>query len=144
MVHLHISSERFDSLFFISSVQVGESKLVLEIGRRSLQHPDAKPYTDDLLLSMALAEVRHGQRGQEITFSIYCSLVMYHFLIIGAFLKCAIAKIGFEKNKVSQGFEALARAQHLLRSKPSLAKITLLCQVRNYFEVYIHFRSLRH
>ncbi|MED6181128.1 hypothetical protein PIB30_016657 [Stylosanthes scabra] len=78
--------------------EVGESKLVLEIGRANLQHQDAKPYTDELLLSMALAE-------------------------------CAIAKAGFEKNKVSQGFEALARAQCLLRSKPSLAKMTLLSQI---------------
>lgn len=51
------------------------------------------------------------------------------FLIIGAFLKCAIAKIGFEKNKVSHGFEALARAQCLLKSKISLGKMTLLSQV---------------
>ena len=51
------------------------------------------------------------------------------FLIIGAFLKCAIAKIGFEKNKVSQGFEALARAQSLLRSKRSFEELTLLSQV---------------
>lgn len=50
-------------------------------------------------------------------------------LILGAFLKCAIAKIGFEKNKVSQGFEALARAQCFLRSKISLGKMTLLSQV---------------
>lgn len=54
---------------------------------------------------------------------------MLHFLIIGAFLKCAIAKVGFEKNKISQGFEALARAQCLLRSKISLGKMTLLSQV---------------
>ncbi|OIW15673.1 hypothetical protein TanjilG_09611 [Lupinus angustifolius] len=77
--------------------EVGESKLVLDIGRASLQHQGAKPYADDLLLAMALAE-------------------------------CAIAKIGFEKKKVSQGFEALARAQCILRSKPSLAKMTLLSQ----------------
>ncbi|XP_015966207.1 plastid division protein CDP1, chloroplastic [Arachis duranensis] len=83
--------------------EVGESKLVLETGRANLQHQDAKPYTDDLLLSMALAE-------------------------------CAIAKAGFEKNKVSQGFEALARAQCLLRSKPSLAKMTLLSQIEESLE----------
>ncbi|XP_061348005.1 plastid division protein CDP1, chloroplastic isoform X2 [Gastrolobium bilobum] len=83
--------------------EVGESKLVLDTGRTSLQHQDAKPYTDDLVLSMALAE-------------------------------CALAKIGFEKNKVSQGFEALARAQCLLRSKPSLAKITLLCEIEESLE----------
>ncbi|XP_027357813.1 plastid division protein CDP1, chloroplastic isoform X2 [Abrus precatorius] len=83
--------------------EVGESKLVLDIGRTSIQHQDAKPYTDDLILSMALAE-------------------------------CAAAKIGFEKKKVSQGFEALARAQCLLRSKPSLAKMTLLSQIEESLE----------
>lgn len=62
---------------------------------------------------------------------------MHTLLIIGAFLKCEIAKIGFEKNKVSQGFEALARAQCLLRSKPSLAKMTLLSQVRHAFPVQL-------
>ncbi|MCI00442.1 plastid division protein CDP1 chloroplastic-like [Trifolium medium] len=82
--------------------EIGESKFVLDIGRTSLQHQDAKPYADDLVLSMALAE-------------------------------CTVAKIGFEKKKVSQGFEALARAQCLLRSKPSLAKMTLLSQVRKFF-----------
>ncbi|XP_012567216.1 plastid division protein CDP1, chloroplastic isoform X2 [Cicer arietinum] len=83
--------------------EVGESKLVLDIGRTSLQHQDAKPFTDDLILSMALSE-------------------------------CTVAKIGFEKNKVSQGFEALARAQCLLRSKPSLAKMTLLSQIEESLE----------
>lgn len=58
---------------------------------------------------------------------------MYSFLIIGSFLKCATAKIAFEKSKVSQGFEALARAQCLLRSKSSLGKITLLSQVISLF-----------
>ncbi|KAF7820304.1 plastid division protein CDP1, chloroplastic-like [Senna tora] len=83
--------------------EVGESKLVLDIGRESLQRQDAKPYTHDLLLSMALAE-------------------------------CAIAKVGFEKNKVSQGFEALARAQCLLRGNPSLAKMRLLSQIEESLE----------
>ncbi|KAL5983054.1 hypothetical protein ACLOJK_017134 [Asimina triloba] len=82
---------------------VGEEKLVLEIGRAALQHPDSKPYTHDLLLSMALAE-------------------------------CSIAKAGFEKNKVSQGFEALARAQYLLRSKSCLGKIPLLVQIEESLE----------
>lgn len=54
---------------------------------------------------------------------------MLPLLILGAFLKCAIAKSAFEKNKVSQGFEALARAQCLLRSKVSLGKMPLLTQV---------------
>ncbi|KAK4795008.1 hypothetical protein SAY86_013002 [Trapa natans] len=83
--------------------EVGEEKFVLDIGRVSLQHPEAKPYVHDLLLSMALAE-------------------------------CAIAKVGFEKNKVSQGFEALARAQCLLRSKISLGKMALLSQIEESLE----------
>ncbi|WVZ14405.1 hypothetical protein V8G54_011971 [Vigna mungo] len=83
--------------------EVGESKLVLEIGQTNLQHQNAKPHTDDMILSMALAE-------------------------------CAVAKIGFEKKKVSQGFEALARAQCLLRSKPSLSKMTLLYQIEESLE----------
>ncbi|GMQ11717.1 hypothetical protein CsSME_00054294 [Camellia sinensis var. sinensis] len=37
--------------------EVGEEKLVLDIGQSTLQHPDAKPYIHDLLLSMALAEL---------------------------------------------------------------------------------------
>ncbi|XP_015865701.3 plastid division protein CDP1, chloroplastic [Ziziphus jujuba] len=83
--------------------EVGEVKLVLDIGRSALQHPDAKPYMHDLLLSMALAE-------------------------------CASAKIGLEKNKVSHGFEALARAQCLLRSKKSFGKLTLLSQIEESLE----------
>ncbi|KAI5334361.1 hypothetical protein L3X38_024494 [Prunus dulcis] len=82
---------------------VGEVKLVQDIGHVAVQHPDAKPYVHDLLLSMALAE-------------------------------CGTAKIGFEKNKVSQGFETLARAQSLLRSKKSFGKITLLSQIEESLE----------
>lgn len=54
-------------------------------------------------------------------------------------MKCAIAKVGFEKNKVSQGFEALARAQCLLRSKISLGKMALLSQVivRGNFKLHL-------
>ncbi|XP_050376348.1 plastid division protein CDP1, chloroplastic [Argentina anserina] len=83
--------------------EVGEVKLVQDIGRVAVQHPDAKPYIHDLLLSMALAE-------------------------------CATAKMGFEKNKVSQGFEALARAQCLLRSKKSLGKLSLLSLIEESLE----------
>ena len=35
---------------------------MLEIGQTSLRHQNAKPYTDDLILSMALAEVRPVDR----------------------------------------------------------------------------------
>ncbi|XWS42946.1 hypothetical protein CRYUN_Cryun16bG0057600 [Craigia yunnanensis] len=83
--------------------EVGEEELVLAIGRAAVQHPDAKPYIHDLLLSMALAE-------------------------------CSIAKICFEKNKVSEGFEALARAQCLLRSTESLRQMTLLSQIEESLE----------
>ncbi|KAH6832226.1 plastid division protein [Perilla frutescens var. hirtella] len=83
--------------------EVGEEKLVLEIGRKVLQHSESKPFVHDLLLSMALAE-------------------------------CAIAKVGFEKNNISQGFEALARAQCLLRSKISLGKMMLLSQIEESLE----------
>ncbi|KAF5733969.1 plastid division protein CDP1 chloroplastic-like isoform X1 [Tripterygium wilfordii] len=83
--------------------EVGEAKLVQEISRVALQHPEAKPYIHDILLSMALAE-------------------------------CAIAKASFEKNKVSYGFESLARAQCLLRSKASLGNMTLLSQIEESLE----------
>lgn len=59
---------------------------------------------------------------------------MHPFLIIGAFLKCEIAKNGFMKNNISQGFEALARAQCLLRSKISLGKMPLLSQIEESLE----------
>ncbi|XVF06977.1 hypothetical protein REPUB_Repub06bG0097800 [Reevesia pubescens] len=83
--------------------EVGEEELVLEIGRVAIQHPNAKPYIHDLILSMALAE-------------------------------CSIAKIGFEKSKVSEGFEALARAQCILRSTKSLRQMTLLSQIEESLE----------
>ena len=38
---------------------------MLDIGRAALQHPDAKPYVHDLLLSMALAEVRQSRNGHD-------------------------------------------------------------------------------
>jgi hypothetical protein len=38
--------------------QVGEEKLVLEIGQAALRRPDSKRYVHDVLLAMALAEVR--------------------------------------------------------------------------------------
>lgn len=43
-------------------MQVGEGKIALELGRTALQHADAKPYIHDLLLSMASAEVRTGNK----------------------------------------------------------------------------------
>lgn len=83
--------------------EVGEAKMVLDIGQTVVQCPMAKPYMHDILLSMVLAE-------------------------------CAIAKLGFEKNTVSQGFEALARAQYLLRSQTSLGKLKLLSQIEESLE----------
>uniref|UniRef100_A0A0E0DK44 Uncharacterized protein n=1 Tax=Oryza meridionalis TaxID=40149 RepID=A0A0E0DK44_9ORYZ len=83
--------------------EVGEEKLVLEIGQAALRRPDSRPYVHDVLLAMALAE-------------------------------CSIAKASFEKSKVSLGFEALARAQYLLRRKPSLEKMPLLEQIEESLE----------
>uniref|UniRef100_A0A9I9DWR0 Plastid division protein CDP1, chloroplastic n=1 Tax=Cucumis melo TaxID=3656 RepID=A0A9I9DWR0_CUCME len=83
--------------------EVGEAKVVLDIGQTVIQCPMAKPYMLDILFSMVLAE-------------------------------CAIAKLGFEKNMVSQGFEALARAQYLLRSQTSLRKLKLLSQIEESLE----------
>ncbi|XP_062227150.1 plastid division protein CDP1, chloroplastic-like isoform X2 [Phragmites australis] len=83
--------------------QVGEEKLLLDIGQATLRRPDSKPYVHDVLLAMALAE-------------------------------CSIAKSSFEKSKVSLGFEALARAQYLLRRKPSLEKMPLLEQIEESLE----------
>ncbi|CAL5362749.1 unnamed protein product [Camellia sinensis] len=111
---LCLLQERKYTLKETNSLRVGEEKLVLDIGQSTLQHPDAKPYIHDLLLSMALAEVRQSIRG--------------------AFFKCAIATVSFEKNNISHGFEALARAQCLLRSKISLGKMKLLSQIEESLE----------
>ncbi|XP_022742524.1 plastid division protein CDP1, chloroplastic-like isoform X3 [Durio zibethinus] len=54
---------------------------------------------------------------------------IHDLLLSMALAECSIAKIGFEKNKVSEGFEALARAQCLLRSTKSLRQMTLLSQI---------------
>lgn len=35
---------------------------MLNIGQKALQHPDSKPYVHDILLSMALAEVRQIEK----------------------------------------------------------------------------------
>lgn len=47
--------------------------------------------------------------------------------------KCTIVKIGFKMNKVSQGFEALARA-HCFLSKMSLEKMRLLSLIEESLE----------
>ncbi|KAI3757105.1 hypothetical protein L6452_04638 [Arctium lappa] len=59
---------------------------------------------------------------------------IHDLLLSMALAECAIAKANFEKNKISQGFEALARAQSLLKSKPSLEKMTLLSQIEESLE----------
>ncbi|KAL4584192.1 hypothetical protein LXL04_008784 [Taraxacum kok-saghyz] len=66
--------------------------------------------------------------------SLLSMICFYQWLLQTAFLKCAIAKSNFEKNKISQGFEALARAQSLLKSKPSLEQMTLLSQIEESLE----------
>lgn len=117
--------------------------MVLDIGQTVVQCPMAKPYMHDILLSMVLAEVCcYGQQAETLEAPhSYFSLVIYPILILGAFLKCAIAKLGFEKNTVSQGFEALARAQYLLRSQTSLGKLKLLSQVKGPLLLCVNFSS---
>lgn len=50
-------------------------------------------------------------------------------MVVFLCVKCAVAKDAFEANKVSQGFEALARAQSFLKSKVTLGRLALLSQV---------------
>ncbi|XVE62186.1 hypothetical protein DITRI_Ditri06bG0098200 [Diplodiscus trichospermus] len=59
---------------------------------------------------------------------------IHDLLLSMALAECSIAKIGFEKNKVSEGFEALARAQCLLRSTKSLRQMMLLSQIEESLE----------
>ncbi|KAL4579524.1 hypothetical protein LXL04_015674 [Taraxacum kok-saghyz] len=59
---------------------------------------------------------------------------VHDLLLSMALAECAIAKSNFEKNKISQRFEALARAQSLLKSKPSLEQMTLLSQIEESLE----------
>ncbi|XP_076954442.1 plastid division protein CDP1, chloroplastic-like [Bidens hawaiensis] len=59
---------------------------------------------------------------------------VHDLLLSMALAECAIAKLNFEKNKISQGFEALDRAQTLLKSKPSLEQMTLLSQIEESLE----------
>ncbi|XP_057516753.1 plastid division protein CDP1, chloroplastic isoform X2 [Amaranthus tricolor] len=61
-------------------------------------------------------------------------LHVHDILLSMALAECAIAKTHLEKNKVSQGFEALASAQCLLRSKTSLGKMKLLCEIEGSLE----------
>ncbi|XWS58850.1 hypothetical protein CRYUN_Cryun08bG0069200 [Craigia yunnanensis] len=59
---------------------------------------------------------------------------IHDLLLSMALAECSIAKIGFEENKVSEGFEALARAQCLLRSTKSLRQMSLLSQIEESLE----------
>lgn len=61
-------------------------------------------------------------------------LYTHDLLLSMALAECAIAKISFEKNKISQGFEALARAQCLLRSHVSFGQMSLLSQIEESLE----------
>lgn len=51
-------------------LQVGEEKLVLDIGRAALRHLDSKPFIHDIFLSMALAEVRSVNEGWNTTYQL--------------------------------------------------------------------------
>ncbi|XP_020587495.1 plastid division protein CDP1, chloroplastic isoform X2 [Phalaenopsis equestris] len=59
---------------------------------------------------------------------------VHDVLLSMALAECAIAKAAFEKNKVYEGFEALARAQYLLKSKASLGSMPLLSQIEESLE----------
>ncbi|KAK8712157.1 hypothetical protein V6N13_147404 [Hibiscus sabdariffa] len=59
---------------------------------------------------------------------------IHDLLLSMALAECSIAKIGFVKNKVSEGFEALARAQSLLRNTKSLKQMALLSQIEESLE----------
>ncbi|XP_075515259.1 plastid division protein CDP1, chloroplastic-like [Primulina tabacum] len=48
--------------------------------------------------------------------------------------ECVIANVGFEKQNISHGFDALVRARYLLGSKSSLGKLKLLTQIEEYLE----------
>ncbi|KAL8111008.1 hypothetical protein AgCh_026682 [Apium graveolens] len=61
-------------------------------------------------------------------------LYTHDLLLSMALAECAIAKNSFEKNKISQGFEALARAQSLLRSHVSFGQMSLLSQIEESLE----------
>ncbi|KAB2633816.1 plastid division protein CDP1 [Pyrus ussuriensis x Pyrus communis] len=84
----------------LSSPRLGKLSLCKMLAACAVQHPDAKPYIHDLLLSMALAECATAKVGFE------------------------------KKTRCPKVFEALARAQcFFLRSRKSLGKIALLSQV---------------
>ncbi|XP_028549085.1 plastid division protein CDP1, chloroplastic isoform X2 [Dendrobium catenatum] len=59
---------------------------------------------------------------------------VHDVLLSMALAECAIAKASFEKSKVYEGFEALARAQYLLKSKDSLGSMPLLSQIEESLE----------
>ncbi|GAB2270082.1 hypothetical protein Dimus_004995 [Dionaea muscipula] len=58
----------------------------------------------------------------------------HDLLLSMALAECAVAKTHFEKNHISQGFEALAHAQRILRSEISLGKMKLLSQIEESLE----------
>lgn len=57
-VNLFLCNVPFFFLTLHYIMQVGEAKLVLEIGHAALQRRNSKPYIHDITLSMALSEVR--------------------------------------------------------------------------------------
>ncbi|XP_061996344.1 pentatricopeptide repeat-containing protein CRR2, chloroplastic [Rosa rugosa] len=73
----------------------------------------------ELVLDIGQAAIKHPDAKPYI----------HDILLSMALAECATAMIGFESNKVSQGFEAISRAQSLLRSKKSLEKISLLSKI---------------
>ncbi|XP_050387734.1 pentatricopeptide repeat-containing protein At3g46790, chloroplastic [Argentina anserina] len=73
----------------------------------------------ELVLDIGQAAVKHPEAKPYI----------HDILLSIALAECATAKISFEQNKVSQGFEAITRAQSHLRSKKSFEKISLFSKI---------------
>jgi len=56
-----LSLQMFCTDLSATMLQVGQEKLVLDIGRAALRNLDSKPYIHDIFLSMALAEVKSNE-----------------------------------------------------------------------------------
>ncbi|KAH9323444.1 hypothetical protein KI387_018083, partial [Taxus chinensis] len=79
---------------------------------------------DEMVLKVGRATMQHANAKPYI----------HDILLSMALSECSIARRGFESGRVSKGFDALARAQLLLRSKRSLAKLTLLAEIEASLE----------
>jgi hypothetical protein len=72
---------------------------VLDIGRAALQHPDAKPYIHDLLLSMALAEVRHISKEVRNLYHLFVAALLCLLVLSRCFLEVCNCKDWFREEQ---------------------------------------------